>query len=241
MRSEEQRLLEEQRLHVELALRAHDTLGANVTGYLTSQLVSFLEQADELDYDMCWQFGPMSQYARVSTWAPHGPAGPAGAGKSIRAVRLKELFTGAGIASIEQLPPAEKARLLRMRSDLRADDWLSGRLIYANDGEIGDLPPLVPNGTRRRACGCARAHARARAREAVSTSMSTSVPQPPPFRGPTVDYDEIPPPPPPGPPPLPPGPPPRRPPAPKGFARPSDWAEHLAKEKREARRARRMR
>ena len=84
--------LEEQRLHVELALQAHNTLGPNVTGYLTSQLVGFLDQMDEIDYDMCWQFGPTSRYARVSTWSPLGFGLPS-TGKSLRARRLKDLFT----------------------------------------------------------------------------------------------------------------------------------------------------
>ena len=216
--------LEKQRMHVELALQAHNTLGENVTGYLTNQLVGFLEQMDEFDYDMCWQFGSTSRYARVSTWAPLG-FGLAGTGKSLRARRLKDLFTSAPPAVSEELSPTEKARLLRMRSDLRADAWLSGKLIYASDSEVGDLPPPLPTGTRRRPCACRR-------------NAASRVAHPSPFHDTTVVYGETRPPPPP---PPPPGPPPRRPPAPKGFARPADWAEHLAKEKREARRARRMR
>jgi hypothetical protein len=211
--------LEKQRMHVELALQAHNTLGENVTGYLTGQLVGFLEQMDELDYDMCWQFGSTSRYARVSTWTPLG-FGLGGTGKSLRARRLKDLFTSAPPAVSEELSPTEKARLLRMRSDLRADAWLSGKLIYAEENDTADLPPLVPAGARRRPCACMR----------MRTAPPRHPPPPPPLG------------PPPGPPPPPPpGPPPRRPPAPEGFARPADWAAHLAKEKREARRARRMR
>jgi len=229
--------LEEQRLHVELALQAHSTLGPNVTGYLTSQLVGFLDQMDEIDYDMCWQFGPTSRYARVSTWAPLG-FGLAGTGKSLRAKRLKDLFTSTGPAVSEELSPTEKARLLRMRSDLRADAWLSGKLIFTEENDIADLPPLVPAGTRRRPCACTRMRA-APPRHPPPTRSVVCDEMPP---GPPLGPPPPPPPgPPPGPPPPPPGPPPRRPPAPKGFARPSDWAAHLAKEKREARRARRMR